>query len=112
MEEYLSQLLKQNLDIPCYYITRRNNSKMPCIIYDFIETPHSSSDDLEETTHFEVFFNIFAESSEFITIKRNLMKILSNAGFNKKIVPQPVYMDDLDCFQQALQYSKILEYKI
>ena len=109
MEEYLAKLLKET-NIPAYYVTKKNSKNLPCIVYDFIESTNATSDDEEELLEYEVFFNIYA-GNEIINIKRKLMKILKKAGFNKKIIPQPMYMDDLGYFEQALQYSKIMEYK-
>ena len=108
MEEYLASLLEK-IDIPAYYVTRKNSQKFPYIIYDFIESPHGNSDDEEEITNYEFFFNIYA-GNDVIDIKRKLMKLLKENDFQKKIVPIPMYYDDLECFEQALQYSKVVDY--
>lgn len=108
MEERLSAMLEE-IGIPAYYITRKNSQKFPCIVYQFIETTEKSSDDEEELIKYEVFFNIYA-GDDIVDIKRSLMTLLKKNNFKKKLVPITVYHDDLECFEQALQYSIVVDY--
>lgn len=107
MEKYLLELL-ESFDIETYFITRKNSSQAPCIVYNFIESPKAYSDDDEELTEYEVFFHIYA-GDDIIDIKKRLMKLLKENGFQKKPTSIPIYMDDLECYEQVLQYSKIFE---
>ncbi len=106
MEEFLIKVFK-DVGIPAYYITRKNNNT-PCLVYQFIESPKASSDDIEEVTEYELFIVIYA-GDDIITIKRRLQGILQKYGFRKKVIPKPVYYDDLLYFEQAMQYSITLE---
>lgn len=106
IEEFLYKVF-QELDIPAYYITRRNNNA-PCLVYQFIESPKANSDDIEEITEYEVFLILYA-GEDIVTQKRKLQNVLQKYGFRKKVIPKPVYYDDLLYFEQPMQYSIFLD---
>lgn len=102
MEEFLYNIFKE-LDVPAYYITRKSNST-PCVVYYVIESPKASSDDEEEITNFELFVVLYS-GDDFVIQKRKVQELLKKHGFKKKIIPKPVYYEDLSYFEQPMQYT-------
>ena len=107
MQKILDKLFKDN-DIKAYYITRKANSKFPCVVYNFSEQNSGTSDDVEELFEKTVYINIYNQGN-FIDFKKKIMNIMNEAGFIVKSVGVAFWDNELECYELPIIYSYIFD---
>lgn len=92
------------LDVPVYFVAGKEN-RFPFIVFNVTsERGVAYWEDEERVTRYGVTFNIFSKGNYF-EIKRNLQKLLKEAGFMKFDVPACFYLEDVEVYNQPLEYN-------
>lgn len=107
MEKKVLEVLKK-ADIPVFYVTRKNSSTFPCLVYTIKENSSGCSDDDEENTEYNIYINLYS-TDNFIDLKNKIKTILKENGFMKKSIGIPVYDKELQIYEIVLVYSYGME---
>ena len=88
-----------------YFYIKRARNVFPCIVYTYNELPHALGDNTEESTRYDIYFNLIIKKD--LTDTTKLVKdILKNHGFMKVIINAPIMFEDTDYYQITMQYVK------
>ena len=88
-----------------FYYLKRVKTVFPCIVYQYNELPNYHGDNLEESTRYDIFFNLIIKDNLTETVEK-VKQILQKHGFMKVVINAPVCFEDLDYYQITMQYIK------
>ena len=92
------------LRIPVFFVAGKEHN-FPFIVFNVTsERGVEYWEDEEKVTRYRITFNIFAKGN-FFSIKKQLMKLLKEAGFMKFDVPACLYLEDVEVYNQPLEYN-------
>ena len=100
--KYVFDTLKA-LDIPVYFVSKKEVSP-PMVVFNITgERGNVFWENDEQETVYKITVNIFSRTN-FIKYKNQIMKLMKGAGFLKYDVPSCIYLEDVDMFNQPLQF--------
>lgn len=105
MNELIERTLEP-LGIEINYLERIGN-KYPQIVYNFTEYKNASGDNKEETTKYDIYFNIYIEDKLLETVKK-VKDALAEAKFIKIVVNSPIKFEKVSYYQITMNYKKTM----
>ena len=94
------------LDIPVYFCARKEN-RLPVVIFNVTsERGYNYWDDEEKEVKYKVCINLFSKGN-FIKHKNQILKLMRDAGFKREDVPECIYQEDTEIFNQPVFFSYI-----
>lgn len=107
MQQYVMETLKP-LDVPVYYVARKE-AKLPLVVFNVThEKSHSYWDDEETAIKYNVMINIFSRGN-FVPIKNKIVELMKANGFKRYAITECIYQEDLEIYNQPLEFSYIKE---
>lgn len=107
MNKEIIEALELELNIPCFFI-KKSKKADNYIIFSISETPKKFCDNEEDTYSCLITMNLFYQSN-FIEIKNKIIKIMKELGYARKTTPNAYWEDSLGCYNQAFQFTKLIE---
>lgn len=107
MNKEIIESLELELNIPCFFI-KKSKKADNYIIFSISETPRKFCDDEEDIINCLVTMNLFYKGN-FIEVKNKIIKIMKKLGYTRKHTPNAYWEDSLGCYNQAFQFSKLIE---
>jgi len=103
----LNKLILQTLkpiDIPVYYIARKEVNP-PLILFNVTgETGIEFSDDEEKVIRYRITINLFSKNN-FMEQKRQIIKLMTQAGFIRNDVQVCDYIEELDVYNLPILFT-------
>lgn len=107
INKYVLDTLKP-LDIPVYYVARKEVN-LPVVIFNVTgEKGFRYWDDEEQLVKYKVSINIFSRGN-FIKYKNQIKDLMSKAGFKRTDIPECIYQEDSDIYNQPMFFEFIEE---
>lgn len=104
---YVLNTLKP-LDIPVYFVARKETS-LPVVIFNVTsERSMEYWDDEERLIKYNVTINIFSRGN-YIKYKKQIKELMSKAGFKRTNIPECIYQEDSDIYNQPMFFEIIQE---
>ena len=94
----------KELNIPVL-LSNRGKTKTPCIVFNYIEYPLSYSDNEEDRTEYSVLLNVYANSSEVVTLSNKVKNLMKKNYFRKNEIPTLIYDEKLDIYNQPMKFK-------
>lgn len=112
MDEFdLQQLVLETLQpigIPVYFVSRKEVNP-PLIVFNIVgERGKEFWDDEETVTQYKVTINIFARGN-YLPYKNEVKKRMKEAGFIRTDIPECIYQEDIELFNQPMFFSYFKE---
>lgn len=100
--KYVNETLKP-LDIPVFFSAKREVSP-PLVVFNVNgERGNKFWDDEEAVTVYKVTVNIFSRQN-FMVYKNKILSLMKQAGFMKYDVPACFYLEDIDVYNQPIEF--------
>lgn len=104
---YVLNTLKP-LDIPVYFVARKETS-LPVVIFNVTsERSMEYWDDEERLIKYNVTINIFSRGN-YIKYKKQIKELMNKAGFKRTNIPECIYQEDSDIYNQPMFFEIIQE---
>lgn len=103
MHELIMTTLAQQ-EIP-YFFVKRQSGVFPCVVFQYNEQPLSLSDNAEELTLYDCYFNICCKGNITDNINK-VREVLEQAGFQKVVINAPQMFDGDDFYQITMNYTR------
>lgn len=104
---YILDTLK-SLDIPVYFVSRKETS-LPLVVFNVTsERSLEYWDDEEQLVKYKVSINIFSKGN-YIKYKNQIKDLMKKAGFKRTDIPECIYQEDSDIYNQPLFFEFIQE---
>lgn len=88
-----------------FFYLKRPRSVFPCIVYSYNELQNANGDNTEESSRYDIYFNLIAKTDLTETTKK-VKEVLRKHGFIKVVINAPIIFEDLDYYQITMQYVK------
>lgn len=96
------------LGIPVYFTARKENN-LPIVVFNVVgERGTEFWDDEEQVVKYKVTLNIFSKGN-FMNYKKQIKKLMREAGFKRTDIPECIYLEDIEVFNQPLFFEYIEE---
>lgn len=107
INSYVLNTLKP-LDIPVYFVSRKEVS-LPLVVFNVTgERSLEYWDDEEQSIKYKVSINIFSRGN-YIKYKNQIKDLMKKAGFKRTDIPECIYQEDADIFNQPMFFEYIQE---
>lgn len=107
IHQYVLETLKP-LDIPVFFNARKEVN-LPIVLFNITgERAVQYWDDAEQLTKYKVSINIFSKGN-FIPYKKQIMNLMKMAGFKRTDIPECIYQEDVEIFNQPLFFEIVIE---
>lgn len=91
------------LDVPVLFVAGKE-TRFPFVVFNITsEKGIEYWEDEEKITRYRITFNIFSKGNYF-EVRKNLQKLLKEAGFGKSDIPACIYLEDVEVYNQPLEY--------
>lgn len=105
MNKLLEQILPET-GIEFYYLERPADV-FPCIVYTYNEYMNTLGDYQEESTRYDVYFNLYVKEDIINTVEK-IKEVMNDHYFKKNAINAPIKFDNTDYYQVTFSYSKTL----
>lgn len=103
INSYVIDTLKP-LDIPVYFVSRKETN-LPVVIFNVTgERSLVYWDDEEKLVKYKVSINIFSKGN-FMKYKNQIKDLMIKAGFKRTDIPECIYQEDSDIYNQPLFFE-------
>lgn len=92
------------IGIPVYFISRKEVNP-PLITFNVVgERGREFWDDEEQATQYKITINIFSRGN-YLPYKNEVKKRMVQAGFIRTDIPECIYHEDVELFNQPMYFS-------
>lgn len=92
------------LDIPVYFSSKKEVAP-PLVLFNITsEKGDMFWEDEEQVTVFKITVNIFAREN-YVGYKNKIIKLMKEAGFIRIDVPSCIYLEDIDLYNQPINFK-------
>lgn len=101
--KYTFETLKP-LDIPVFFSAKKEVAP-PLVVFNITSEKGNMFWDNEETeVVYKITVNIFAREN-FVGYKNQIIRLMKDAGYIRTDVPACVYLEDIDLYNQPIQFK-------
>lgn len=91
------------LKMPVFFIEQGEQNTYPQIVFNIKDTPWEFSDDEQDGCQYEINMSLLVKG-DYLQLKKEIERLMVNAGFKKGRGYYPEYSDQLECYIVPLRF--------
>ena len=93
------------IGIPILYGTRTDINTFPIIVFNIIDMPITTMDDIDIWIKYNITINVIADAKDIIKLVDEVKKIMAKNQFRRNMCPSMIYDEKLCKYNQALVFD-------